>query len=477
MIPSEGRALFVRPIDPETKLMKPADPNRFKSTGLPFTSMALMLGGGLLNAQTQINPPFSMIDMNIHPVDGRVYAFTGTDRKPYADQDDQQFHMPYWRIFSSSDLVNWEFESYIDPKSTYMGKSDVCWAGHGLMNNGKWYFFFSNEARDTGVVVSDSLKGPWNDPLKKPLLPATLTKTNEYDNCTFVDDDGKAYILFGVRRTSYHIAPLNADLLALKAPPRPIEILNVPPSSNQSDAPFMHKHDGKYYLSWRTSYGVSDNIYGPYTYLGEQTASGHLGFFDFNGQNFVHYTMLKREQGFRGRYRFATMAYVNYHADGRIAKMEPLIKSFGVGQYDAGWPRIEAEWFMATSKGPKKAEHPKEGFEVRNLRNGDFLRFPNVQNCLRDATVDITYSCANPKGGFISIRAYKENGPEIGRAEITPTGSWSEYKTVSIPLDDTVPPGTLSFTYVFQGDANQELIRVDAFKIGVAAKPKKVTEK
>ena len=417
-------------------------------------------------AQVQINAPFSMPDVNMTQVGDRVYAFGGTDAIPFAD--DHDFHMPYWRCFSSDDLVNWRFESSLNPKDTYMGKSDGCWGGHGIKHNGKWYWYFANKAKDTGVAVADSPAGPWKDALKKPLLPAGLCPTPSYDSCAINDDDGKAYLLFGVRAKSYHLAELNDDMISLKTKPVALETLNVPESSNKADAPFMHKHAGFYYLSWRTGYGFSKSIYGPYTYLGDQTASGHLGFFDFNNQNFVNYTTLKK--GMNTRYRFCSLAYVQYFRDGRIAPMEPLIKQFGVGQYDAQWPRIEAEWYMGMSKGPVKDETSKKGFEVRNLRSGDVLRFPNIQNCPRDPSVEITYSCANAKGGFVSVRAYKKNGPEIGRAAILPTGSWDDYGRLSVPLDNTVPPGTLSLAFVIEGTPGIELIRMDAFNVRSAAK-------
>lgn len=406
-----------------------------------------------------------MPDVNIIQVGERAYAFCGTDLDPFTI-DNNRFEMPYWRCFSSSDLINWEFESMLNPEDLYMGKSDKCFAGHGYFRNGKWYWYFSNYNKNTGVAVSDSPKGPWRDALGKPLLPEDITDTHEYDKCVFVDDDGQAYMTFGShkeRKLNYHIVALNDDMISLKDKPRKIEIIgDYSKAQIPVDASFLHKYNGMYYLSWRRPYAVSKNIYGPYTFVGQQDAMGHLGFFEFNNQTFVNYTSLK--DSMRIRYRFASIAYVHYKSDGSIAPMEPLISKHGVGQYDANWPKIEAEWYMATNKGVKKAENTTGNFDVCNLQDGDFLNFPNIKNTPRNAVIELTYSCGNTGGGKVSVRGWKANGPELGSTSIEPTGSWNSYKTIRIPLGLN-PEGTVSLSFVFLGNQGEELIRVDAFKV------------
>jgi len=111
----------------------------------------------------------SFPDVNFVPVGDVVYAFGGTD----ADElpNGENFAMPYWRAFSSTDLVHWTLASEMHPDHLYMGKTDQCWAGFGIPRNGKWYWYFSNHSIDTGVAVADSIYGPWRDALGKPLLP------------------------------------------------------------------------------------------------------------------------------------------------------------------------------------------------------------------------------------------------------------------------------------------------------------------
>ena len=435
---------------------------------IPVIKLLIILLGSLHlgYTQVQINPPFAMPDVNIIQDGDKVYAFCGTDLEPY-NFEINTFIMPYWRCYSSYDLINWKFESYLKPEDTWMGKSDKCFAGHGTKKGDKWYWYYSNYVKSTGVVVADSPKGPWKDVLKKPLLPSDISITKEYDACAFTDDDGRSYLIYGAwvnKKICYHIVELNDDMVSLKGTPKKIEVNNVPEGHDYIavDAPFMHKHNGLYYLSWRKPYAVSKKLEGPYEFVGLQDAKGHLGFFTFNNQWFVNYTSLKK--GYRKRYRFASIAYVHFNDDGTIAKMEDLVKDHGVGQYDANWPFIEAEWFMAMPDGPVKKMQPGGGFEIQNLKSGDYLNFPNIHNCDSNVVVELTYSAANTSGEII-VKVEDESGPGYGRVEFQPTGSWDTYKTLSIPVDKN-PPGTISMSFVFESEkSKKELIRVDKFRI------------
>lgn len=417
-------------------------------------------------AQVHVNPPFAMPDVNVTQVGDKAYLFCGTDLDPF-NQEIQQFIMPYWKCFSSTDLIHWEFESMLDPKNLYMGESDKCFAGHGVYKNDQWYWYFSDYVNTTGVATSKTTKGPWKDALGKPLLPKDISITKEYDNCVFTDDDNRSYMVYGSwidKKICYHIVELNNDMISLKEKPTKIEVNGVPEGQAYIavDAPFLHKANGMYYLSWRRPYAVSKNIKGPYTYLGYQDAAGHGGFFDFNNQNFVNFTSLK--EGYRRRFRFVSFAYVNYLNDGSIAPIAPEIEKNGVGQYDAKWNAIEAEWYMGMPNGPKKQVlSNNKTFIVANLQNGDYLRFPNINNCNNNATIEFTYACNNANGGTIIIKAFNERGPEIGRVHFTPTANWDTYKTVSTSLDN--PPGSVSLAFVFEGDSNTELIRLDKFTV------------
>lgn len=429
---------------------------------LALTALFLSLVG-VASAEVALNPPLSWPDVVFLPDGDIIYAFGGADMRPF-DLEAQRFIMPYWQCFSSRDLVHWHFESKLDPADTYIGPTDKCFATHAAKDNNQWYWYLSNFVTDTGVAVAPTPKGPWKDALGKPLLPKSLTPTKEYDNCVFTDDDGQAYIVFGAR--NYYIAALNEDMISLKEEPKLIEVHGIPSNNKRlqrHDAPYLHKYKDTYYLSWRMPYATSKSVYGPYEFRGTHTAQGHGSFFTWKNQWFVSHTSIKTKEGYRLRHRWCSLAYVHYKDDGTIAPMESTIRNYGVGQYDAQWEAIEAEWHMGTTATTIKKE-TTAGFEMRNLCDGDFLRFPYIHNTPRDAVLELKYASAHKQGGQVAIHAYEANGPLLGRASFTPTSSVEQYRKLRVPLDHN-PPGTLSLVIVFRGTPGEELMRLDSFHV------------
>ena len=120
---------------------------------------------------------------------------------------------------------------------------------------------------ETYVLESDNPGKGFRAVRQTPLLPKGLTKTRSYDPGVFTYDDGESYIVFctpvGAAGDSYYIAKLNPDMSSLAETPRKIQLDDL-----ADDKPFIHKHNGIYYLSWASFYATADNIYGPYKFRG-----------------------------------------------------------------------------------------------------------------------------------------------------------------------------------------------------------------
>jgi arabinoxylan arabinofuranohydrolase len=304
-----------------------------------------------------IIPNRGVCDPHIHIFKDKAYLYATHD----ADPDGRDYRMHDWQIWSSPDLVEWTLESTFRPEDTYIGPSDSCWATDAAERNGKYFFYFSNGMRDTGVAVSDYPGGPFRDALGKPLLPENLTPTRQYDPAVFIDDDEQStpYIIFGspvwAGGDSYYIATLNEDMVSLKEAPTKI-ILNDP----ADDKPFLHKHNGIYYLSWASFYAISNCVTGPYHLVGNTGASpDHGSFFEWNGQWFNAFTVLDPTL----TYRATGICYVHYRNNGEML-VDPLIIEYGVGHYDARWTKIEAEWYMAGHQ-IHKIDNPRRGIDVK----------------------------------------------------------------------------------------------------------------
>ena len=385
--------------------------------------------------------------------------------------------MEDWWLWSSDDLVNWELEYTLEPEETYIGKPfDQCWATDFIKRNGKYYWYFSEGNRQTGVMVGDSPSGPWKDPLGKPLLTEEMTTTDEYDMGIVQDEQGEYYIVFGV--WDFYIARLNEDMISLAETPRKIEIINPRGPYNldgkniekpTDDKPFIHFYNGKFYLSWGCFYAMSDHIYGPYDYMGsiieqESFAPGfdsptwptgfkqgrHGSFFEWHGQWYFAYCDIS-QTGNR-YFRDTFISYVYYRENGEIAIIR--IDGTGVGEYDANSLPIEAEDFFKAS-GIKKKEKQTGGFILTDISDNDFLIFPNIAGLESKSGIELNLEAM--KQLTIEIRKDNPTGELLASTELFPA------RTVSALFMDIPNLSTIAnICFVFRG-SGENLLDFDSF--------------
>jgi len=313
-------------------------------------------------------------DPHVHIYNNRAYLYASHDVTVENPALNDPYEMHDWEIWSSADLVTWEKESVVRPEDTSMGASNSCWAVDAAEKKGKYFLYVSNCTKETYVLASDDPGKGFQDALGKPILPEGLTPTRSYDPAVFTDEDGSSYIVFGTPvwagGDSYYIAKLNEDMVSLAEKPRKIQL-----DDTADDKPSLHKYNGVYYLSWASYYATSEHVYGPYTTRGNiGMSTDHGSFFEWNGQWFVAFTVNETIQKMR---RATGIAYVHYRANGEMVA-DKLIREYGVGQYDAGWNVIEAEWYMR-GHNVKKVENTFGDFDIV-MENGSQLEYPNIRN-------------------------------------------------------------------------------------------------
>ena len=417
-----------------------------------------------------IVPYVGMADPHIFIFNGKPFLYSTRDLDSLAKG---RFIMPDWHIWSTNDLLHWKHERTILPTETYMGKSTDCWATDMGWRNGKYYFYFSNKNISTGVMVSESPIGPFKDALGKPLLDTGLTTSKEYDPTILMDDDIQktAYIAFGHHRDDdpklgYYIAKLNEDMISLAEPPRKIIFTGTEDVLSANDKPNLHKYNGVYYLSAGSHYATSTNIYGPYIRRGNSgfgkfglTQQAHGNYFMWNNQWF--HTWCKFHLGKEvAYYRESYLTYLHYKDDGSMVDDTVLLsKHFanGVGQYDANWDNIEAEWYMAGEK-IKKGENAT-GFEVKSCLNNGYLYYPNVRNIKKNAT--LLFKINPHLGGRIEVRKDSPTGSVLGINDI-PLESSKDYFIYKCRLQNT--EGLQNLYLVFKGETNKNLFSIDWLK-------------
>ena len=427
-----------------------------------LSSTLLITAASRLSAANPIIPGYA--DPAMREYNGRMYMVVGQDESPKT----KGFSMPSWAIISSADLVNWKKEVTIDPKDTYLGAGNKrCWAADFAPHKGKWYFFFSNGGTETGVLVADKVNGPYVDVLKKPLVPGP----HNYDPTIFTDDDGQHYLTFGRDGNlnneiiHYQIAKLADNMISLAEKPKDLmttEKYGFGTEKAARDHSYFHKHNGTYYLSCAGVYMSSLTLTGTYSNRRNTGQDGgHTSFGDFNGQSYHAWEWTCDSVPAPVRtYRQVMLTYLHYRDNGDMISDPFFLKGhpgydLGVGNYDANWEKIEAEWFFKKSGGVKK-DGPDDGFEIQDLKNGDYLDFPNTKNLA--ANTKVSFSASSEAASKIEIRSDSPTGTLLGTCEVPSTDSWKTYKTVSTTLKN--PAGTSNLFLVFKGGKG-DLLHLD----------------
>ena len=126
--------------------------------------------------------------------DGRLYLYTSHDE----DVTVNNFYtMNDWRLYSTTDMVNWTDHGSPAGLKTFSWSTDSAWAPQGVARNGKFYLYVpinNNTGAKIGVGVSNSPAGPFMDPLGKALA---ASGSGNIDPTVFIDDDGQAYMYWG----------------------------------------------------------------------------------------------------------------------------------------------------------------------------------------------------------------------------------------------------------------------------------------
>jgi len=230
-----------------------------------------------------------------------VYLYAGHDEAP---DKQERYVMNEWLVYSSADMINWkEHPSPLRAKDFAWAKGDA-WASQVVERNGKFYWYAAVShgtihGKAIGVAVSDSPVGPFKDARGTALITNDMTTTetkiswDDIDPTVFIDDDGQAYLFWG--NTQCYYIKLKANMIDQDGP---IQRVNLP---NFTEAPWLHKHKGWYYLSYayqfpeKIAYAMSRKITGPWEYKGilnevaGNSNTNHQAIIEFKGKSYFIY--------------------------------------------------------------------------------------------------------------------------------------------------------------------------------------------
>ena len=198
-----------------------------------------------------------------------LWLFAGHD----AAGNQTGYVMKDWLLYSTTDMKHWTaYPSPLHIDDFRWADSKQAYAGHVAKGkDGRYYWYVSTNWCGIGVAVADKITGPYRDALGKPLLTNKDCFASKHswaciDPAILIDDDGTAYIIWGNREC--YCAKLKDNMTETDGEIRRIDVPDF------TEAPWMHKHNGKYYLTYasgwpeKIAYAVSDNIFGPYTPMG-----------------------------------------------------------------------------------------------------------------------------------------------------------------------------------------------------------------
>ena len=306
-------------------------------------------------------------DPSAHVFDGRLYIYPSHDIEagiPFNDLGDhfgmQDYHV--LRMDSpDGEAVDCGVALHID---------DVPWAQRQMWapdvayRDGRYYLYFPAKRADgifqIGVAVSDEPTGPFTPE------PEPIKGSYSIDPAAFVDDDGSCYLYFGgiwggqlqsYRGNVYdashgepengqpalgpRVARLDQSMKQFDEAPREVLVVDEDGKPLRAEdharryfeGPWMHKYQGRYYLSYSTGdthllcYAIGDSPYGPFVYQGVLLSpvvgwTTHHSICQFQGRWYLFYHDAILSGGVT-HLRSVKMTEFHYDAQGRIPTIHP----------------------------------------------------------------------------------------------------------------------------------------------------------
>ena len=126
---------------------------------------------------------------------------------------------------------------------------------------------------------------------------------------------------------------------------------------------------------------------------------------------------------------------------------------------DATWDAINGEWFFDASDGIVKKENA-DGFELRGIKDGSYLTFPNIKNMSAGAVLQFRAANGNDIPCTVEIRENDPDGALLGSRIVENTGGFDSFGLFDVHLGNTA--GTHGICFVFHTEAD-EAVRFEDF--------------
>ena len=377
--------------------------------------------------------------------EGKIYLYPSHDIIPPNGR--RGFCMEDYHSYSTENLMDWTDHGVIITQTNvpWVNPNYGMWAPDCVFKNGKYYFYFPANCRDTntgtatrrqgvkrvGVAVSDRPFGAFQpEPNFIPGIPPSI------DPCVLIDPkDASAYLFYSMN--AIFVTKLKENMLEMAT--APMLITNLP-TKGLVEGPFAFERKGRYYLTFphdvgggeALEYAMADNPTGPYTMKGvimDKNAgcwTDHHSLVEYQGQwlLFYHYKDLSPRDDAR---RSARADYVNFNEDGTIQKVTPTLR--GVGICDAT-RKIQIDRYSALSKEGAAVSYLEPtntfaGWEVALTAKDAYVQYDRVEFG-RGKLKAMTVRTKSPSGGAIEFHLDKVDGPVFAKVKIPEGDDWKE---------------------------------------------------
>lgn len=417
--------------------------------------------------------------------DGTVYLYTSHD-----EDDATGFKMLDWRLYSSTDMVNWTDHGAVASLRTFpwAEQSNDAWAPQVIERSGKFYLYVPISVAGSpknviAVAVADRPEGPFKDALGHPLVgPAD----GFIDPTVTIDNGGQAYLYWGNPNLWY--VKLNSDMISFSGNIEKIE----PRLTDYQEGPWFYKRQNRYYMAFASTccsegigYAMSDQPTGPWTYKGQimehdQRATGnHPGLIDYKGGSYLFgfsYELNFAITPIHHERRAVTVAKFEYNPDGTIPnlgwwdrtsnpQLEPLDP----------YRVVEAETLAWTSRIKRDRDRPfywapgvttdrsdKIGIYVTRITDLSYIKVAGVGFGMPGASRFSATVASGGATGAIELHLDKTDGALIGKLEVPATGGLEAWRTITTPV--TGATGTHDLFLVFRGKGEQPLFNFDKWQ-------------
>lgn len=417
--------------------------------------------------------------------DGTVYLYTSHD-----EDDADGFKMVDWRLYTSTDMVNWTDRGAVASLKTFSwaNQTNDAWAPQVIARNGKFYLYApvtqpGSPRNVIAVAVADKPEGPFKDALGRALVgPAD----GYFDPTVTIDDDGRAYLYWGNPNLWY--VRLNKDMISYSGQIEKI----APRLQDYQEGPWFYRRQNHYYMAFASSccsegigYAMSDHPTGPWTYKGQimehnsASTGNHPGIIDYKGASYVFgfdYELNFAETPIHHERRSVNVAKFTYNPDGTIP--------------DLGWwdhtsaPQIapldpyrdvEAETIAWTSRIQRKIDRPfywapgvtteksdKVGMYVTRITDLSYTKVAGVDFGTPGASTFSANLASTNSDGSIELHLEQPDGPLIGKLQVAATGGPDIWRSQSTPVAGA--SGAHDLYFVFRGPGSKSLFNFDKWR-------------